>query len=154
MEMDLLDSLLLPSTAPSERRPITTGRRAGGVLPGTAVDPAPPSARSNGAGRASPPRSMRVAVVSTYPPRACGIGTFSQDLRVALLGTDGVSAVDVVAIVREDDIDEPAEVIARIRQDKREDYAAAARVVGARVMTSSSSSTSTGSLAGTRVAMS
>jgi glycosyltransferase involved in cell wall biosynthesis len=127
--MDLLDSLLLPSTAPSERRPMTTGRRAGGVLPGTAVDPTPPSARSNGAGRASPPRSMRVAVVSTYPPRACGIGTFSQDLREALLGTDGVSAVDVVAIVREDDIDEPAEVIARIHQDKRGDYAAAARVL-------------------------
>ena len=25
---------------------------------------------------------MRVAIVSTYPPRACGIGTFSRDLRV------------------------------------------------------------------------
>ena len=29
---------------------------------------------------------MRVGVVSTYPPRACGIGTFSRDLRDALLG--------------------------------------------------------------------
>src|SRR5450755_931174 len=25
--------------------------------------------------------AMRVAIVSTYPPRACGIGTFSRDLR-------------------------------------------------------------------------
>jgi glycosyltransferase involved in cell wall biosynthesis len=70
---------------------------------------------------------MRVAVVSTYPPRACGIGTFSQDLREALLGAEGVSAVDVVAIVREDDAGEPGEVVARIHQDERADYAAAAR---------------------------
>jgi len=28
---------------------------------------------------------MRVAIVSTYPPRPCGIGTFSRDLRAALL---------------------------------------------------------------------
>jgi hypothetical protein len=127
--MDLRDSLRLASTAPSDRRPMTSGRGTGWVLAGTAVDPSPPSARSNGAAPRAAPRSMRVAVVSTYPPRACGIGTFSQDLRVALLGTDGVSAVDVVAIVREDDIDEPAEVIARIHQDKRGDYAAAARVL-------------------------
>ena len=72
---------------------------------------------------------MRVGVVSTYPPRPCGIGTFSRDLREALLGTDGVSAVDLVAIVREDDIDQAPEVVTRIHQDQRGDYAAAARVL-------------------------
>ena len=74
-------------------------------------------------------RTMRVGVVSTYPPRACGIGTFSRDLREALLGADGVSAVDLVAIVREDDVEQASEVVTRIHQDQRGDYAAAARVL-------------------------
>jgi glycosyltransferase involved in cell wall biosynthesis len=72
---------------------------------------------------------MRVAVVSTYPPRACGIGTFTQDLREALLEYDGVSAVDVVALVTDDRAEARAEVTARIRQDERGDYAAAARAL-------------------------
>ena len=37
---------------------------------------------------------MRVAIVSTYPPRACGIGTFSRDLRDALLGIEAFPGVD------------------------------------------------------------
>lgn len=73
--------------------------------------------------------TMRVGVVSTYPPRACGIGTFSRDLREALLAADCVSAVDLVAIVREDDVEHASEVVARIHQDQRGDYASAARVL-------------------------
>jgi glycosyltransferase involved in cell wall biosynthesis len=72
---------------------------------------------------------VRVGVVSTYPPRACGIGTFSRDLREALLLADSVSAVDLVAIVRDDDADQAPEVVARIHQDERGDYAAAANVL-------------------------
>ncbi len=40
-----------------------------------------------------------------------------------------VAAVDLVAIVREDDVDQAAEVVTRIHQDQRGDYAAAARVL-------------------------
>jgi glycosyltransferase involved in cell wall biosynthesis len=72
---------------------------------------------------------MRVGVVSTYPPRACGIGTFSRDLRAALLGVEDLSVVDLVAIVRDDDATQANEVVARIHQDQRGDYAAAARVL-------------------------
>ena len=72
---------------------------------------------------------MRVGVVSTYPPRACGIGTFSRDLRAALLGVEDLSVVDLVAIVRDDDAPQANEVVARIHQDQRGDYAAAARVL-------------------------
>ncbi|TMM02011.1 MAG: glycosyltransferase [Actinobacteria bacterium] len=72
---------------------------------------------------------MRVGVVSTYPPRACGIGTFSRDLREALLASDEVSAVDLVAVVREDEVDQAAEVVTRIQQDQRGEYSAAARLL-------------------------
>ena len=72
---------------------------------------------------------MRVAIVSTYPPRACGIGTFSRDLRDALLADDGVSAVDLAAIVRDEGIEQEPEVVVRILQERGGDYAAAARVL-------------------------
>ena len=85
--------------------------------------------RSNGAAPGAGAKTMRVGVVSTYPPRVCGIGTFSRDLRDALLAADGVSAVDLAAIVREDDVEGATEVVARIHQDQRGDYAAAARVL-------------------------
>jgi glycosyltransferase involved in cell wall biosynthesis len=75
---------------------------------------------------------MRVAIVSTYPPRACGIGTFSRDLREALLGAGGVSAVDLAAIVRDPAAEQAPEVVTAIQQDERGDYAAAARVLDRR----------------------
>ncbi len=73
---------------------------------------------------------MRPAIVSTYPPRACGIGTFSADLRGALVGVEGVERVDVVAIV-----DEPARpqrrgLLSMIEQAVRGDYVRAARMLG------------------------
>lgn len=84
--------------------------------------------RTNGAARPSGAGVIRVGIVSTYPPRPCGIGTFSRDLREALLAADGVSAVDLVAIVRDED-EQASEVVTRIHQDQRGDYAAAARVL-------------------------
>jgi len=75
---------------------------------------------------------MRVAVVSTYPPRACGIGTFSRALRVALLETDASTAVDVVSIIREHRLLDAPEVVATIRQDARSDYSAVARLLTSR----------------------
>jgi len=33
---------------------------------------------------------MRAAILSTYPPRACGIGTFSFDVRSALPDVPGI----------------------------------------------------------------
>ena len=44
---------------------------------------------------------MRTAIVSTYPPRACGIGTFAADVRGALLGVDGIDRVEKVVIVND-----------------------------------------------------
>jgi glycosyltransferase involved in cell wall biosynthesis len=81
---------------------------------------------SNGTDPAHACATIRVGVVSTYPPRACGIGTFSRDLRQALLGTGTVSGVDVAAVVRECDDGQAAEVVTRIRQDQHGEYVAAA----------------------------
>ncbi len=75
---------------------------------------------------------MRVAVISTYPPRPCGIGTFSRDLRSALLSTDSATAVDIVSIVRDEHEHYGDEVVASIRQDVRGDYAAAAGMIHSR----------------------
>jgi len=71
---------------------------------------------------------MRVAVLSTYPPRPCGIGTFTHDLRTALLGAAPDTAVDVLALVRDEARPIGPEVAARVRQDVRSDYAAAAGI--------------------------
>ena len=75
---------------------------------------------------------LRVAIVSTYPPRPCGIGTFSADLRTALLAADATTAVDVVSIVAQEPSQARPEIAASIRQDVRSDYAAAARTLTSR----------------------
>jgi len=69
---------------------------------------------------------MRVAIVSTYQPRPCGIAVFSSDLRAALVEADSSVAVEIVSIVRDDPHSHPPEVVATIRQDVASDYAAAA----------------------------
>jgi glycosyltransferase involved in cell wall biosynthesis len=73
---------------------------------------------------------VRPAIVSTFPPRACGIGTFAADLRGALAGVDSVEHVDVIAVV-----DEPARpqrrgLLSMIGQSVRGDYIRAARTLG------------------------
>jgi len=68
---------------------------------------------------------MRITLVSTYPPRACGIGTFSRDLRSAMVPADPDVDVDVLAIVRDPHQAQLPEVLSVIRQDVRADYVAA-----------------------------
>jgi glycosyltransferase involved in cell wall biosynthesis len=69
---------------------------------------------------------MRVAIVSTYRPRPCGIAVFSSDLRCALLEADSSLSVDIVSMVRGGHRTHPPEVMATIRQDDASDYAEAA----------------------------
>jgi glycosyltransferase involved in cell wall biosynthesis len=70
---------------------------------------------------------MRVAIVSTYPPRPCGIAVFSADLREALCHSHSSASVDVVSIVRDEVRTYPPEVIQTIHQDELDDYIEVAR---------------------------
>jgi glycosyltransferase involved in cell wall biosynthesis len=75
---------------------------------------------------------MRVAIVSTYRPRPCGIAVFSSDLRAALLEADSSLSTEIVSIVRNDFASHPPEVIATIHQETAGDYVAAVRELNRR----------------------
>jgi glycosyltransferase involved in cell wall biosynthesis len=73
---------------------------------------------------------VRAAIVSTYPPRACGIGTFAADVRGALLGVEGIDRVEKVVIVNEPSRPQRPGLVAAIAQGVRGDYVRAARILG------------------------
>jgi glycosyltransferase involved in cell wall biosynthesis len=73
---------------------------------------------------------LRTAIVSTFPPRACGIGTFAADLRATLPGTDAVRVADLVAVVHEPSSPQRRGVLATIAQAARGDYVRTARMLG------------------------
>jgi len=73
---------------------------------------------------------VRTAIVSTYPPRACGIGTFAADVHGALLGVSGVDSVERVVVVNEQSRPERPGLVATIAQGVRGDYVRAARILG------------------------
>ena len=73
---------------------------------------------------------MRTAIVSTYPPRACGIGTFAADVRSALLGVDGIDRVEKVVVVNDPTRPQRPGLVATIAQAVRGDYVRAARILG------------------------
>ncbi len=75
---------------------------------------------------------MRTAIVSTYPPRACGIGTFAADVRGALLGVDGIDRVEKVVVVNDPTRPQRPGLVATIAQEVRGDYVRAARILGRR----------------------
>ena len=72
---------------------------------------------------------MRIAILSTYPPRACGIGTFSFDVRTALLDVAGVDDVDPLAVVDEPRAPQRSEILRAVSQGTRGDYVRAARML-------------------------
>jgi glycosyltransferase involved in cell wall biosynthesis len=74
--------------------------------------------------------SLRTAIVSTYPPRVCGIGTFAADLRRTLVAVDSVDRVDVVAVVNEPSSPQSLGLLSTIGQGVRGDYIRAARMLG------------------------
>jgi hypothetical protein len=92
-----------PSAPPERRRP--------------ALRPPPSGARED-------LLIVRTAFVSTYPPRRCGIATFTSDLSAAARGRE------IVALLPpEQTLMYPPEVHHRIRRDERADYGRTARAL-------------------------
>ncbi len=73
---------------------------------------------------------MRTAIFSTFPPRACGIGAFSFDVRSALLEVAGVDDVSTLVVVDEPSSPQRPEISQTVSQGARGDYIRAARALG------------------------
>ena len=73
---------------------------------------------------------MRSAILSTFPPRACGIGVFASDLRAALLEAPGIDDVGLMVVVDEPSSPQQPDVVATVSQSVRGDYVRAARLLG------------------------
>lgn len=74
--------------------------------------------------------ALHLAFVSTYPPRACGIATFTQDLVRELEKVPGIAAPSVVAMEREP-LQYGLRVRSTIREQERTDYVRAAERLNA-----------------------
>ena len=75
---------------------------------------------------------MRLAIVSTYAPKACGIAVFSGDVRTAMLAANRGCRVDVVAMIDEGvTIPTGPELLTTIARNEPASYRAAAEVLEA-----------------------
>ena len=77
---------------------------------------------------------MKIALIGTYPPRRCGIGTFTHNLAKAIIqNTNDRNIADriMIAAVTEDDAEYeyPEEVQIIIRQNQQNDYVRAANSI-------------------------
>jgi glycosyltransferase involved in cell wall biosynthesis len=76
---------------------------------------------------------MKVAYIATYPPRECGIGTFTRNLFNSMVNSnntgDGAEGVIVAMNDQEAGYDYPEEVKFTIRQEQQADYIEAAKFI-------------------------
>ncbi len=71
----------------------------------------------------------RAIFIGSYPPRECGIATFTEDVRAAYDVSTGFSS-DVIAITDRDNVyDYPICVVSEIHRDRSSSYVAAAQFV-------------------------
>ncbi len=70
---------------------------------------------------------MKVTYIATYPPRECGIGTFTENLFKSMLSQNEHEGFVVALNDNDLDYNYPEEVKTTIRQDYQEDYLKAAK---------------------------
>src|SRR5512147_2748036 len=75
-------------------------------------------------------KQRRIALIGNFPPRRCGIATFTADLAAALLGEDARLQCEVVAM-SDGAYDYPDLVTREVRPDVLADYAETARQLNA-----------------------
>ncbi|OGX68286.1 MAG: hypothetical protein A2189_08780, partial [Paenibacillus sp. RIFOXYA1_FULL_44_5] len=71
---------------------------------------------------------MGICIITTYPPRRCGLAEFSSYLRQGLLNA-GETDVPIVALVNESGLNYSPEVIHHIRYGNLHDYDAAVPII-------------------------
>jgi len=70
----------------------------------------------------------KVALVGSFPPRRCGIATFTADVAKSLTAAQPALSCEVVAIQDANDVQRPEPIVRQIiRQDEESDYTLAAR---------------------------
>ena len=73
---------------------------------------------------------MRAIYIASYPPRRCGIATFTKDLTSAINNVNPEALAEIIAMNDSgQDYDYPWEVKLRIRQHTRTDYLMAAKYI-------------------------
>ena len=77
---------------------------------------------------------MKVAYIGTYPPRECGIATFTRDLYESMLKSskavkDSIDGFIVAMSDNNQTYEYPEEVKITIRQEHQEDYLKAAKFI-------------------------
>ena len=76
---------------------------------------------------------MKIAYIGSYPPRECGIGTFTQNLFLSITGhVENQKDNEGVVIAMDDQAESynyPKEVAFKIRQEQQGDYIEASRFI-------------------------
>lgn len=89
-------------------------------------------AANDAGGPGADARPCHVVLVGNFPPRRCGIATFTRDVYESVIGADPRTRCDVVAVSDGAAVyDYPSAVTHQIRQDDIEDYARAAQAIAA-----------------------
>lgn len=76
---------------------------------------------------------MKISFIGTFPPRECGIGTFTRNLFDSMVGAQGAGESNQGLVIAMDDnglhYDYPREVKLTIRQEEQADYLEAANFI-------------------------
>lgn len=73
---------------------------------------------------------QKVAIISTYPPRPCGIAIYTQQLVKGMIASHPEIDIEVFALVKQSDTNKyPSEVSQTIREDVLSDYKAVAAYI-------------------------